>query len=98
MGFEPDAIRLWRPLGPTYADWHWLREADLHRRSSGYEPDEMLLLYPATKTIELPSRAVKSLFRARPKIESGIEGVAEGVARIRSKSKGVEKRPHFEGG
>jgi hypothetical protein len=29
---------------------------DLHHRSSGYEPDELLLLYPATKRIGGPDK------------------------------------------
>ena len=33
----------------SYTQQNWLRGTDLHRRSLGYEPSELLLLHPAIK-------------------------------------------------
>ncbi len=36
---------------------NWLRRSDLHRRSSGYEPDELLLLHRAINLLSLTTLA-----------------------------------------
>ncbi len=36
---------------------YWLRRSDLHRRSSGYEPDELLLLHRAINLLSLTTLA-----------------------------------------
>jgi hypothetical protein len=80
-GFEPTNARVkvwcltaWRHPNLYIKPEHllkdpipWLREPDLNRRPSGYEPDELPLLHPATLYLALPST------RARSKLSSKLD-------------------------
>ncbi len=61
-----------------YMRQSWLQGSDLHRRSQGYEPCEMLLLYPAKYGV--PASGARRRMGFRPVVlaaDNGLAGAAD---------------------
>src|SRR4051794_31509986 len=55
---------------PGFRCRHWLRGTDSNRRPSGYEPDELPLLHPATAHGSDRSRPGQTAFRSRIRLQT----------------------------